>query len=61
MSVMRVSGAAGTPCPPATPPGPPAQPRVREQARAALVVMAFSAGVSVAMTLAVLVATGLGR
>lgn len=51
MSVMRVSEAAT----------PPAPPRVREQARAAFVVMAFSAGVSIATTAAVLVATGLGR
>jgi hypothetical protein len=54
MSVMRVSEAA-------TPTAPPAPPRVREQARAAFVVMAFSAGVSIATTAAVLVATGLGR
>lgn len=54
MSVMRVSGAGAQGA-------PPAPPRVREQARAALVVMAFSACVSVAMTLAVLVVTGLGH
>ncbi|NYJ01884.1 hypothetical protein HNR19_002582 [Nocardioides thalensis] len=54
MSVMRVSEAA-------TSPAPPAPPRVREQARAAFVVMAFSAGVSIATTAALLVATGLGR
>lgn len=54
MSVMRVSEAAA-------PSAPSVPPRVREQARAALVVMAFSAGVSIATTAALLVATGLGR
>ena len=57
MSVMRVSETA----PPSATPVPPAPPRVREQARAALVVMVFSAGLSVATTLIVLLVTGLGH
>jgi hypothetical protein len=46
MSVTRVGGAP---------------PRIREQARDVLTLMAFSAGVSVAVTLLLLIAFGLGR
>lgn len=40
---------------------PPTTPRVREQARDAVAVMAFSAGASVALTVAVLLLMALGR
>lgn len=39
----------------------PLRPRVREQAREALVLMAFSALVSVGFAILLLVSTGLGR
>ncbi|WP_181407731.1 hypothetical protein [Nocardioides sambongensis] len=37
------------------------EPRVRDRAREAVVLMVFSAGVSVALTLVVLLGSGLGR
>ncbi|WP_188111128.1 hypothetical protein [Nocardioides antri] len=37
------------------------EPRVRELAREALALMAFSAGVSIAMALALLIAYGIGH
>jgi hypothetical protein len=57
MSVMGAGAAGHT----GAAPDPAREPRVRELAREAVVLMAFSAGISVAVALLLLIADGVGR